>query len=463
MRNRFTSLRRGLALAVLFATGSLAAQAQGVGIGTTAPDASAALDVTSTTQGQLLPRMTAAQRAAIANPVVGLFVFQTDGTPGLYYYINHSWINLVNGLVPDANGNAGASTTTQVSTVAGGNPGFVDGTNSTAQFNANGTSSVAQLNGPDGVVQDTYYNSSKFGYYYVADTQNNSIRIISPRNVTTLAGNGSSGLVNGTGTAAQFNAPSGVALDYTSTVLYVADTYNGCIREIDLPTGTVSTLTGSNAFSSGSGYVDGPNSRATFSQPSGVTMGTGAFYGYLLVADLGNNCIRKIDVSSNGQTSTLVGNGTAGFVNGTGTAARFNGPTGVAIFGNTLYVADTGNHCIRKIVSSGGGAVVTTLAGNGAPGANDGTGVVAQFNAPNGVAVDNLGNVYVADTGNNRIRKITAMGVVSTMAGSSQGNTTGTAASAQFNKPSSLIFDSIIRGTAIIVTDRDNNCIRMIK
>ena len=437
-----------------------------MGVGTTAPAASAVLDVTSTTQGQLLPRMTAAQRAAIANPVVGLFVFQTDGTPGLYYYINNSWINAVNGLVPDANGNAGASTSTQVSTVAGGRQGFADGTNSITQFNANGTSSAAQFDGPDCVIQDTYSSSSTYLRYYVADTRNNSIRIIGP-SVTTLAGSGFPGSKDGTGTAAQFNLPGGVALDGTSTNLYVTDTNNQCIRKIVLSTGIVSYVTGGgtnpNSGSTGAnpGYVDGSNSSAKFNHPSGIIVGTASssYFGSLLVADRDNNSIRKVELRSNGATSTLVGDYTAGFVDGTLTAARFNHPTGVAMFGSTLYVADTGNHCIRKIQ----GTVVTTLAGNGAPGANDGTGVVAQFNAPSGIAVDYLGNVYVADTGNNRIRKITPTGVVSTLAGSSQGNTTGTAASAQFNHPSSLFFDSFIRGTAIIVTDRDNNCIRMIK
>ena len=161
MRNRFTNFRRGLTLAVLFAIGSLAARAQSVGVGTTTPAASAALDVTSTTGGMLLPRMTATQRAAIPNPVQGLFVFQTDGTPGLYYYIGNSWVNVVNGLIPNANGNAGANPTIRVSTLAGSTQGYADGTGATAQFN--GSSGVAV----DGT-----------GTVYVADQSNNRIRVV---------------------------------------------------------------------------------------------------------------------------------------------------------------------------------------------------------------------------------------------------------------------------------------------
>ena len=149
-------------LLLFFLSLSFAAMAQSVGVGTTTPAASAAFDVTSTTGGMLLPRMTTTQRAAIPNPVQGLFVFQTDGTPGLYYYIGNSWVNVVNGLIPDAYGNAGANPTIRVSTLAGsGTAGYAEGLSTAAQFNY-----------PIGVAVDGT------GNVYVADASNNRIRVV---------------------------------------------------------------------------------------------------------------------------------------------------------------------------------------------------------------------------------------------------------------------------------------------
>ena len=263
-----------------------------------------------------------------------------------------------------------------------------------------------------------------------------------PFMVTTLAGS-SSGYMDGTGTAAKFNQPTGVAVDSSGNV-YVADSNNHRIRKID-PAGVVTTLAGSS-----SGDADGTGTAARFNLPNSVAVDSS---GNVYVADFNNNRIRKID--SAGVVTTLAGS-TSGYMDGTGTAAKFSGPSGVAVDSSgNVYVADYNNHRIRKIDPTG---VVTTFAGSSS-GYMDGTGTAAQFNNPRGVAVDSSGNLYVADYNNNRIRKIDPAGVVTTFAGSSSGYMDGALAAAKFDRPNGVAVDS---SGHVYVADTLNHRIRKI-
>jgi kumamolisin len=216
--------------------------------------------------------------------------------------------------------------------------------------------------------------------------------------------------------------------------LFVADYSNNAIREIS-PTGSVTTPYGS--LSGATGSSDGAGNSALFSTPRGLVIDPS---GNLYVADTGNNTIRKI---AGGVVSTYAGMvGVTGTTNATGTLAAFNYPFGLAAdTAGNVYVADTGNNLIRKITPGGG---VTTLAGNGTSGYLDGTGTATEFSLPTGVAVDAAGNVYVADFGNALVRRITPAGVVTTVAGqqSTQGALDGIGANALFNLPISIAVDS---------------------
>jgi len=323
-------------------------------------------------------------------------------------------------------------TTPEVTTLAG----------SGASGSANGIGTAASFNRPYSVAVDGS------GNVYVADYWNHLIRkITSAGVVTTLAGTGSSGSANGTGTAASFNNPQGVSVDGSGNV-YVADYGNHLIRKIT-SAGVVTTLAGSGS----SGSANGTGTAASFDYPVGVAVdGSGNVY----VADTDNHLIRKI--TSAGVVTTLAGSGSSGSANGTGTAASFNIPRCVAVDGSgNVYVADYANHLIRKITSAG---VVTTLAGSGSQGSTNGTGTAASFVFPVGVAVDGSGNVYVADTNNHLIRKITSAGVVTTLAGSgSQGSANGTGTAASFSQPCGVAVDG---SGNVYVTDRDNHLIRKI-
>jgi sugar lactone lactonase YvrE len=308
---------------------------------------------------------------------------------------------------------------------------------STSGF-ADGTGAAAKFNTPVGVATDAA------GNVYVADQANNRIRKITPAGVVSTFAGSTAGFADGTGAAAKFNTPNAVATDAAGNV-YVADTGNQKIRKIT-PAGVVSTFAGSTA-----GFADGTGAAVKFKNPYGVaTDATGNVY----VADYLNNKIRKITPA--GEVSTLAGS-TSGFADGTGAVAQFNSPIGVATdAAGNVYVADVYNYKIRKITPVG---EVSTLAGSTSGFAN-GTGTAAQFNSPRGVATDAAGNVYVADYGNNKIRKITPAGEVSTFAGSgANGTTEGPVATAKFSGPQAVATDA---AGNVYVADQVNNRIRKI-
>ena len=320
---------------------------------------------------------------------------------------------------------------TTVTTLAGSTQGYGDGTGAAASFS-----------GPVGVAVDGA------GNVYVADAGNQRIRKVTAAGVvTTLAGSGNAGFADGTGAAASFAVPLGVAVDAAANV-YVADGANNRIRKVT-PAGVVTTLAGSGT----GGFADGPGATASFQGPSGVAVdGNGNVY----VADQTNQRIRF--VSPTGDVSTVAGSGTASFADGTGAAASFDYPLGIAVDAGNVWVGDGGNNRIRKVSPAG---VVMTLAGQSA--ANpfaDGVGGAARFSSPQGIALDIADTAYVCDQGHHRIRMVSPLGSVTTLAGSGvAGFADGPAASAAFNSPAGI---AVGPSHDVYVGDGNNNRIRKI-
>jgi sugar lactone lactonase YvrE len=319
-----------------------------------------------------------------------------------------------------------------VSLLAGtGVAGFSDGAATESQFRV-----------PKGIAIDAA------GNIYVGDSGNNRIRRLSANTVTTLAGKGQAGFANGNGTTAMFRSPVDAAVDATGNV-YVSDLNNHSIRKI-APDGNVTSVAGGPS----AGFADGSRTEAQFNHPRGIVVDRG---GNIFVVDMANHSIRKI--SPAGIVTTFAGDGRRGFRDGDATQARFTNPRGLTIDreGN-LYVADTGNNAIRKISTTG---QVTTVAGIAAAGYRDGLRAAARFYEPRGVAVDKNGNIYVGDTGNNRIRKINPEGEVITIAGDGRATlANGTGTDASFNMPRALVLDNEDRNLYVI--DQLNNCVRKI-
>ncbi len=319
-----------------------------------------------------------------------------------------------------------------VATIAGdGTKGYLDGPARRARFNW-----------PTGVAV------SRDGTIFVADFANNMIRRIDGSgSVSTFAGSVVPGFSDGRGTGALLHGPDNIAMDASGNI-FVADADNYRIRRIS-PDGVVSTVAGSGI----SGYRDGPAGEAMFGYPTGIAVDKD---GVLYVADRRTHTVRK--VTPDGLVVTIAGNGHPGYADGRSTASLLREPISVAVAEDGIvYVADSGNNLIRMIGPDG---TVKTLAGGLARGYRDGPGSEALFNWPTGIAVDPQGNLYVCDSGNNKIRRITPTGTVSTVAGSlTPGSADGHGLRSGFNFPTGIAVD---RFGTIYVADSGNNMIRRI-
>ena len=231
--------------------------------------------------------------------------------------------------------------------------------------------------------------------------------------VTTIAGSGAPGVGEGQALIASFSDPFGLAVDKRGNVIVADGGQSNRIRRVTTD-GKVETIAGSSE-----GFADGNPLQAQFNTPSGVAIDRA---GNIIITDTSNNRIRKLSTDGT-KVSTIAGTGIAGFTDGRTSEAQFDGPIGIAVdkSGN-LFIADTYNDSIRKITPEG---IVTTVAGTGSPGYSDGPAGEAMFDTPCGVAVDEEGNIFVADTGNQAIRKINALGAVTTIAGGANGGSEG--------------------------------------
>ncbi len=360
-----------------------------------------------------------------------------------------------------------------ITTVAGsGVPGFADGSGASAQFNF-----------PTGLAVDSS------GNLYVADSLNLRIRKVAGGNVTTVAGNGNFSYSGDNGPAldAQLNRPFGVAADASGNV-YIADTANNVVRRVSKD-GVIVNVLGSSQAGGGDNQLSAPQSVAVdqggnlyiadtlngrirkvsggavstvggtdqFFTPTGVAVDAS---GNVYVADISRNIVRR--VAANGNVATVAGTGTAGYGgdNGPAVGALLNAPRAVAVDGaGNLYIADTGNNRIRRVDTSG---QIATVAGTGVPGfsGDSGLAVNARIANPVGIAVDSSGNIYFSD--GTRVRKVIA-GFIATIAGNAAPGYSGdggAAATAQLNGPASIAVDS---AGNVYVADAGNHAIRMLQ
>jgi trimeric autotransporter adhesin len=325
------------------------------------------------------------------------------------------------------------------------------GTGTAGATGDGGAAASAQLNSPGATAVDSQ------GNVYIADTANNEVRKVTPGGtITRIAGTGTPGS-SGDGAAANsatLNAPGGVALDAAGDI-YIADTRNNKIRVIDAVTGNISTVAGTGT----AGYT-GDQSTPAAATLSGPTQLAWAQTGVLYVADTGNSAIRAI-APKESLITTVAGSANAGFDGdgGPGQAAQLQNPSGVAVDNSgNVYIADTGNNRVRRL-SEG---IITTLAGQqGAGYIGDGSAAATELDAPAGLATDTAGNLYIADTQNQRIRMVSGV-QISTVAGTGTAGPNGdngTSAVATLSAPMGIALDS---AGNLYIADTGNNKVRSI-
>lgn len=330
-----------------------------------------------------------------------------------------------------------------ISTVVGSSRGYSgDG----------GTATSAELNVPIAIKVDAS------GNLYIADRFNHRIRKVDPSNkITTIAGTGVDGY-NGDGNLAintRLSDPFGVAIDKAGNI-YIVDASNHRIRKVAATTRIVTTIAGTrNKGFSGDG---GKATSARLNLPQGVAVDN---LGNIYIADADNHRIRKVSAST-GKITTIIGSGAAGYSGdgGKATAAKLNQPSGIVWVRSSIYIADRDNHCIRKVNSSG---IITTVAGTGIAGfsGDGGKASLAQLNDPVGVTIDASGNIYIADSKNHRIRKVSAAtGNITTIAGtrfSGFSGDGGQATKAELDTPTRVSIDA---SGNIYIADAGNHRIR---
>jgi len=321
-----------------------------------------------------------------------------------------------------------------------------------------GPATLCQFNNPIGISIGPDPSGSG-NDIYIADSVNNIIRMIDPTGtISVFAGGGTTGLGDGLpAVQAGLNGPTGVASDGGYGV-YIADCNNNRIRYVNIATGIITTAVNNTGIGS-TGGDGGPALIATVNHPYGVKVVGSNLY----IAEKSGNVIRMVD--GLGKIHTVAGV-VAGYTNdgGPDTAAEFNNPTGLALDGSgNIYIADQGNNVVRKITTAG---IISTVAGNhfAGYGGDAGAATLANLTSPTGVAVDASGNLYIADAGNNCIRKVSSpSGIISTFAGTgsigfTNGSTGSAPGDATFNHPTGVC----VSGTTVYVADQGNNVIRKI-